>query len=429
MINKMLYIMTLILCSACGSSFPSDPHAIVSLQLIDRNGFAETISNQDRLSPYQKIDFLKPQPYEKVLRVYKRSDLGKSSSVVTSYHDNGQLWHHLEIVDGRAHGLYQEYYANGQLKIDAFVIEGVADIHDLAQASWVFEGKSTVRNEQGQLIAEIFYDKGLLHTPSLYYYPDGQIKKIIPYQQGLIEGYLEEFDLDGNMTQKLAYRKGERAGSSLGYWNKEQLQFNETYQKNHLLEAVYFDLNGEKVAEVHHGTGQKATFVEERLHQLISISEGVVEGEIKVFNPNKSLHATYFIKNQKKQGEEKIYYNHPLENPQIKLSLYWDDDTIQGMVKTWYPNGKPESQREFNQNKKHGTSVAWYENGDVMFIEEYDRDLLITASYFKIKEDYPVSQIEQGKGTATLHTSSGLFLKKISYEKGRPTIDEEPLLR
>ena len=156
MIKKTLCVMTLIVCSGCGSSFRSDSPAIVSLQLIDRNGFAETISNQDRLSTYQNIDFLQPQPYQKVLRVYKRTDLGKSSSVVTSYHDNGQLWHHLEVIDGRAHGLYQEYYSNGQLKIDAFVIEGVADIHNLAQASWIFNQQSTVRNEQGEIIAEIF---------------------------------------------------------------------------------------------------------------------------------------------------------------------------------------------------------------------------------------------------------------------------------
>lgn len=429
MIKKMVFITALIVCSGCGSSFRSDPNAIVSLQLIDRNGFTETISNQDRLSTYQKIDFLQPQPYQKVLRVYKRTDLGKSSSVVTSYHDNGQLCHHLEIVDGRAHGIYQEYYPNGQLKIDAFVMEGVADIHDLAQASWIFDGKSKVRNEQGQLIAEIFYDKGLLHTPSLYYYPDGQIKKIIPYQQGLMEGYLEEFDLDGNIMQQLAYHKGEREGLSVGYWNKEQLQFQETYRKNHLIEAIYFDPNGEKIAEIHNGTGQKAEFIEERLHQLITFSEGIAEGEIKVFNPNQSLHAIYSIKNQKKQGEEKVYYNNSSENPPIKLSLYWEDDMIQGTVKTWYPSGKPESQREFNQNKKHGTSVAWYENGDVMLIEEYDRDLLITASYFKLKDNVPVSQIEQGKGTVTLYTSNGIFLKKISYEKGKPKIDEEPLLR
>lgn len=427
MMKKALLVTALIICYGCGSSFRSDPHAIVSLQLIDRNGFAETISNQDRLSSYQKTNFLQPQPYQKVLRVYKRSDLGKCYSVVTSYHDNGQLWHYLEIVDGRAHGIYKEWYSNGQLKIDAFVIEGVADIHDLAQASWIFDGKSTVRNELGELIAEIFYDKGLLHTPSLYYYPDGQIQKIIPYQQGLIDGYLEEFDQSGHTLQKIAYQKGKKEGLSIGYWSKEQLQFNEQYQNNCLIEANYFDENGEKTAEICNGKGQKAEYTASGLHRLITFHEGIAEGEVQEFNHNKSLHAVYSIKNQKKHGEEKIYYNNT-SPPQVKLCLYWDDDMIQGIVKTWYPSGKLESQREFNQNKKHGTSVAWYENGDVMFIEEYDRELLITASYFKPKDPNPTSQIEQGKGTATLYASNGMFLKKISYEKGKPKIDEELFL-
>ena len=38
---------------------------LVSLQIIDRNGFQETVSAKERLELYEKTNFLESQPYEK----------------------------------------------------------------------------------------------------------------------------------------------------------------------------------------------------------------------------------------------------------------------------------------------------------------------------------------------------------------------------
>src|SRR4029079_14760136 len=130
---------------------------VVSMQLIDRNGFAETISNKERINTYKEVDFLQPQPYQKVLRVFARNAGGQSSSKITSYHENGQIWQYLEVINGRAHGFYREWFANGKMHIEAYLIEGLADIHDLAQKSWVFYGMSRVWDEQGNVVAHIQY--------------------------------------------------------------------------------------------------------------------------------------------------------------------------------------------------------------------------------------------------------------------------------
>jgi hypothetical protein len=49
----------------------------MSMQLVDRNGFAETISTKDRIEKYTKTNFLDPQPFQKVLRVYGKTMRGK----------------------------------------------------------------------------------------------------------------------------------------------------------------------------------------------------------------------------------------------------------------------------------------------------------------------------------------------------------------
>ena len=70
-----------VLCCSCSAKKGSDQSdTLVSMQIIDRNGFTETISNKDRLSDYRSTDFSTPQPYQKVLRVFGRNPQGQASS-------------------------------------------------------------------------------------------------------------------------------------------------------------------------------------------------------------------------------------------------------------------------------------------------------------------------------------------------------------
>lgn len=421
------FIGWIILCG-CLSKTSDQSHSIVSMQIIDRNGFTETISNKERLSSYQGTDFLKPQPYQKVLRVYGRNLEGQSTSKITSYHDNGLPWQYLEVVDGRAHGIYREWFPNGQLKLEAYVIEGIADIHELAQATWVFEGESKAWDDEGHLVAEFFYEKGLLHTSSRYYFPDGKLHKIIPYDQGEIHGVAQAFNEQGELVEEISYVRGEKQGDALSYWNLKELRSKETYERDTLQNAVYYDASGRLVAEVKDGQGKAAQFKEKTLYQLTCYTNGVPEGDVQIFYPNGTLHLSYFIKNGKKAGEEWEYYpSQEGKSLSPKLCLHWHDDRIEGQVKTWYPNGQLESQREMSGNKKQGISFAWYKNGDLMLMEEYANDLLIKGSYYKKGNKKTVSKIEGGKGIATLYTADGLFLKKISYEKGKPYLNNNDL--
>lgn len=421
-ISALLAFLLLIETGCHKSSELSDQ--IVSMQLIDRNGFTETISNKDRLTPYQSVDFLSPQPYEKVLRVYGRTSDGKSLSKISSYHPNGHVWQLLEVVDGRAHGVYEEWHPNGQMKIKAQVIEGIADITEIAQRGWVFHDTCHVWDENGAQIALIRYEKGLLHTPSIYYHPNGQIAQILPYESGLLNGDVLSYNSDGVLIEKVSYLKGKKQGICHGYWNMNQLLYEEAYEEDRLLSASYYDVSGNCVSSITEGYGIQSLFTDHYVSKRIEFAKGVPDGLVEELHPNGTLSKTYRIHDEKKQGEEWEYYPYsPKEKPLPKLCIHWNDDQIQGQVKTWYENGVLESQRELLQYKKQGLAFAWYKNGDLMLMEEYNNDLIDKASYFKKGDKKPVSKIEEGKGIATLYTGDGLLIKKISYEKGRPILE------
>jgi len=410
-----------ILLGGCRSSNHSD--AIVSMQIMDRNGFAETISNKDRLNVYQNVNFLSAQPYQKVLRVYGKDNEGKSNSKLTSYHPSGGIWQYLEALDGRAHGHYLEWHENGKLKIEASVLDGLADLSEMAQKSWLFDQECSVYDTEGNLEAEFLYDKGILSSEAKYYFSSGKLKTIIPYSLGLVDGPLQIFDEEGNTLEEIHFQKGQREGSATGFWNVEQSKYQEQYRDGFLINAIYFDPFGSVVGEIENGQGIKAVFENGYVKSLIQYASGTPEGEAKIFTPDGKLLSTYQIKDGKKINEEWEYYPSQDDGLRPKLMITWYDDQIQGMTKTWYQNGVLESEREMSGNKKHGLSFAYYKNGDIMLMEEYENDLLCKGSYYKKGEDQPISTIEGGCGTATLHNPDGFFLKKISYEKGKPLVE------
>jgi antitoxin component YwqK of YwqJK toxin-antitoxin module len=182
----------------------------------------------------------------------------------------------------------------------------------------------------------------------------------------------------------------------------------------------YYIIAGEASGDLHGSNLMKALFEEDFLASLLEYKNGKVEGEVQVFNNHQCLTNVYYLKDEMKIGEEWEYYPTKDGTRHPKLFLEWDQDTIQGVAKTWYETGVLESQREMHNNKKHGLCFAWFKEGDLMLMEEYEDDVLVKGSYYKKWEKSPISKVENGKGVATLFDKEGRLIRKIVYEKGLP---------
>jgi antitoxin component YwqK of YwqJK toxin-antitoxin module len=411
---RKISLAFVLLLGSCHKSTTDD--SLVLIQIQDRNGLSETISNPDRLVSYEKVDFLTTQPYKKVLRVYRKE--GKNHSVITTYHPNGMTWQMLEAKEMRAFGSFQEWFASGAKKIEATVIGGSADLTPGAQDSWLFDGTSTVYNEDGRVSASILYDKGVLSGLSTYYYPSGAVLREIPYVQDHIDGDLKEFWEEGQLKTRSAYLAGLKDGTSTSWWPDGSILSEEQYDRGLLKMGSYWNPQKESVCEVVDGAGFRAVFDVKRLQSLQEIRGGFVEGIVKNFDDAGDLRCIYHVKNGKKQGEEIEYF--PKAAPTSpKMSIDWDQDAIHGIVKTWYPNGQMQSQTEMCRNKRSGASCCWYLDGSLMMMEEYENDELSRGQYFKKGQHEPVSTITHGTGTASIFDENGVFLRKINYSKGK----------
>lgn len=396
------------------------------INLIDRDGFTTTIQAQERLRQYAEADFLTPQPYEKVLRIYKKSSSGNSYAFITTYHTNGQPNQYLEIKNAGACGAYKEWHENGQLKLEGTIIGGTADITLDAQRSWKFDKVCKAWDDNGNLIAVYNYDKGSLEGEGCHYYPGGQLRSRTHYTRNLTNGPEEMFFPDGLLMATANWENGELRGKVYRYWPDGKLATEEEYDHLLLLSGKYYDPNGTLVSEIIEGEGHRAVFENGELCELHQYQDGLEEGEVRVFDQRQNIARIFHVKDGFKHGTETVYYpakntisGKNSENMQPQLLITWNDGKVHGVTRTWYQNGNLESQREMADNRRNGIATAWYRDGSLMLMEEYDSNKLVKGEYFKKGEHRPESLIINGCGIATLYDSDGQFLRRTSYFHGQ----------
>lgn len=402
-------------CHHKGQQEKEEAVKLSNIQIIDRNGFNETITQDDRIRRYQNTDFTEPQPYHKVVRTFKKDREGKVRGCVTAYHENGQIYQYLELVNGRAHGVFKEWHPNGSIRIEAKVIEGIGDFTLKSQETWVFDGESTVYDEDGALSARIEYEKGMLVGNAEYYYPSGQVFRVIPYIKNEIHGEVKQYNEDGSNLASTWYENDAPHGKSCFEGSEESPGYRELFSKGLLMEGTYFDKEGKIDSTVEDGEGFKTIYQKGRRYKRVEIQKGRPQGMVYFYYEHGEVKNSYPLLDGEKHGEEWIYY--PDAKP--KLMVSWYQGRIHGLTRSWYKNGQLGSEREMCNNKKQGSSLAWYADGHPMLIEEYDEDRLVRGKYLKMGESDPVSKVIRGNGIATIYDENGIFLRKVEYRHGK----------
>ncbi|MCB1213368.1 MAG: toxin-antitoxin system YwqK family antitoxin, partial [Chlamydiia bacterium] len=255
--------IAVLLLSSCSCRFNDGCSGLTCINIIDCDGMTTTIRSKERLKNYANVDFLTPQPYQKVLRVYERDNCGNVRSVITSYYPNSQPKQCLEILNGRAYGFYREWYSDGTYKLESQLVGGIADITPEAENSWLFDGCCRSWDCEGNLEALFYYEKGRIKGDAEVYYPDGRLRQLTPYVNGQIQGVEKLYFPNGSLCAKISYSSNERDGRAVIYRPSGTLASEEIYYNGKLLSGSYFDSAERPIGGVEEGAGFRPIFDEE----------------------------------------------------------------------------------------------------------------------------------------------------------------------
>ena len=67
--------------------------------------------------------------------------------------------------------------------------------------------------------------------------------------------------------------------------------------------------------------------------------------------------------------------------------------------------------------------LLFYENGSVMYIEQFEKGIWKQGKYYKKGASQLISEVIDGSGTATIFDPFGNIEKQIVYDKGHAILD------
>ncbi|NBQ55884.1 MAG: toxin-antitoxin system YwqK family antitoxin [Verrucomicrobia bacterium] len=153
----------------------------------------------------------------------------------------------VEFWEGRMHGRYRSFYANGKTESEAFFENGKR------------EGLARLWNERGQLLQETRFRGGLTEGDATEWYANGNMERRTDWQNGKRNGKVETWFENGKKKGLGFFTDGERDGTFIVWWLNGKKRVESNYQKG-LPHGwwVEWDEDGNKVKESYFVRGKKA---------------------------------------------------------------------------------------------------------------------------------------------------------------------------
>ena len=145
--------------------------------------------------------------------------------------ENGQAKDSTFINDDSTYSSYQ-FYENGQVKQKGVRVAKfkVDDDGDTTSVSGLSDGLWTFYSPNGDSTA-VLYEEGEIvgSGPVRMYYFNGQVEKSTAYVNGKQQGYLMKYFPSGQLKYKCNYQEGKADGKCFSYYENGQLERQENY--------------------------------------------------------------------------------------------------------------------------------------------------------------------------------------------------------
>ena len=139
-------------------------------------------------------------------------------SLVKFYYPGGQLSSEGTMREGKPDGYWKTYYENGVLKAEGnrknFMLDSIWKFYDdsarlLVSITYAEDKKNGLKTtyREGEMTTESFVND-IKQGPTTYYYPDGKVRLVINFIDGLENGIARELAPDGTVITYMEYKGG-----------------------------------------------------------------------------------------------------------------------------------------------------------------------------------------------------------------------------
>ena len=164
---------------------------------------------------------------------------GKRDGIDTSFYGSGCVQSTQGYILGIKNGKHQVFFdSTGQLRKEENYLNG--KLHGLVQEY----------NRSGDTLLYMNYALDIPHGIQRTYYPDGKRFKVISYKNGLLDGSHLTYTAEGKLELKLSYKEGKKDGVFIFYHDNEKEAGKETWSLD-LKNGEFITFNEEgKIAHI-----------------------------------------------------------------------------------------------------------------------------------------------------------------------------------
>ena len=401
------------------------------------------------------------------------------------YYPNFQLMEKYAYKDSLPHGKWIGYYKDGETKHVKRFEDGkkqgkwqyyteLGDVHTLELFENDKRNGEWYKRLEGKDMQYQFWDiDSLISEYADLHYPNGQLKEKISYKEGLKDGKFTGYYQNGSKKYVKRYEDDIPAGkwqyyTMAGKTNAEEIYVDgkrddEWYrlEQNGDVYYQFWDMDSliSEYADLHYPNGQ--------LIEKISYKEGLKDGKFtgyyesgetkhkKKYTEDKPDGKWQFFTAGGDKNEEQIYAEgkkveewYRIDEKGDTYYQFWDQDSlISEYADLHYSNGQLIEKISYKDGLKDGKFTGYYPSGKVEYIKRYEEDKPMGEWKF-VKEDGSTKKIERyemGKKNeewityeengdvyyqywvqdsliseyADLHYPNGQLIEKISYKEGK----------
>ena len=312
------------------------------------------------ISEYADLHYPNGQLIEKIS--YKE---GLKNGKFTGYYESGEVKYKKRYTEDDPDGKWEYYTAAGEKNAEEIYVEGKrneewykkGENRDIYYQYWDMDSLiseyADLHYSNGQLIEKISYKKGLKDGKFTGYYPSGKVEYVKRYEENKPMGKWKFVREDGTTKKIEVYETGKR--------NDEWI----TYEINGDVYYQFWDMDSlvSEYADLHYPNGQ--------LIEKISYKDGRKNGKFTGYYENGQTKHIRTYKDDKLEGKFADY----TESGQILRKQNYVNDLLDGSSKEWYLNGEVKVKTSYKVGKLDGGFMSYDSLGRKVTKGEYEMGL------------------------------------------------------
>ncbi len=323
------------------------------------------------------------------------------------YYTNGQLWFEIEYDNGVPKGDYQSFYFNGKPQLKAHFTNGFVDG---PYTEWYDNGNKRMEGNMKLCLKDGTWK---------YWNENGTLGKIESFKNGILDGEFVFWDSDGVLKEKKYYKNGKLEGWEHIYYAKDTLKSVKYYMNG-------YSNYGEQKEFFRNGNLDKLSYnnVNLKMHYFKEGNLISVNGDLLRLSWYKdgTLEAITYSEN----GNNFAYLH--FRNGQItSKNCRINGQNTDSIPYAWmYPkDGKLELKQvgDSVNGKREGTWKLYYPSGDVWIEMSYKNDLLDGEYIVRTVNGQIVKKVQLTNGlrngTYEEWSSAGNKLVEEFYKNGK----------